>query len=445
MNVLSRSSGPKPTCDASKAAVSANYDSGNRPAVDVGSLRILIVSGLYPTAANPVEGIFVHEQAQALRRRGIDARVVTIKPLRISLRRPRNSLRLLQKVYARPDRVDKWGERDGVPVIFFDHLFTVLVPLWLFPSLRARVLKRALPKIARSFPYDLVHAHTAYWDGLAGAAAARFRCVPLVVTEHTGPLGMVLDNLAKRVQVRAALRCASAAIAVSSALAREIAARGLRARSDLVVVPNGVDTSFFVPSERPEGWRSGTEGKARIAPRACRALWIGNYVDVKRVDRLLEAFSIARQEVPGLRLTLLGDGPLKAATQDLVQTLGLGSAVAFWPATDRAGVRNALDEADFVVISSDVETFGVVGIEALAMGRPVVTTSCGGPEDYIRNALHGVIVSRSAEDLARGMVSLAVGERADPVGIREFAVAHYDYAIVVGRLIEIYQEVLPAR
>lgn len=415
-------------------------------------MKVLVVSNMYPTEENPVGGIFVHEQVKALRRFGVDVRVATGKPLWLSRHPHRAAMRVLGELTNRR-RDFHWTEHDGVPVATFSYFAGGFARPYLRPWFYSGALRRWLPPLAAGFEYDLVHAHTAFLDGRAAAGAARLRNVPLALTEHTGPFSLVTDDRRMRRHTVFAMNAADQIIAVSGALRGEIEQRlpEIDPRK-FMVLPNGVDCQFFDPCLCPNRAgleTAGTNSKsAEAIPTAhdtetITALWVGHLVEVKRVDRLLEAFSMVAPHVPRLRLRLVGSGVLEAALKREAGQLELADRVTFVPTRDRAGVRAEMAGADFLVISSEVETFGVVGIEAMAMGLPVVATNCGGPRDYITGADIGELVDNSTEGLATGLRDMAARlPRVDRAKIRRQAVAKFDFGLLARNLAELYSDLV---
>src|SRR5207302_6621764 len=95
---------------------------------------------------------------------------------------------------------------------------------------------------------------------------------------------------------------------------------------------------------------------------------------------------------PGTRLRIVGEGPIRDGLERLCAERGIAGQVDFLGLLPAAGVREELLAADALVLASEVETFGVVVIEALACGRPVVVTASGGP-DHLVTAANGLLVS----------------------------------------------------
>ena len=418
-------------------------------------MKVLVVSNMYSTEENPVGGIFVHEQVKALRRFGVDVRVATGKPLWLS-RRPHRAARRVLRELADRRRSFQWTEYDGVPVATFSYFAGGFARPFLRPWFYANSLRRLLPSLAAGFDYDLVHAHTAFLDGRAAAGAARLRNVPLALTEHTGPFSLVTDDRRMRRHTVFAMNAADQIIAVSNALRDEIEGRLPEVDPrKIMVLPNGVDCEFFDPCICPNQAGLATAGtntkSAEEIPTAhdtetITALWVGHLVEVKRVDRLLDAFAMVAPHVPRPRLRLVGSGVLEAVLKRKAGELQVADKVTFVPTRDRAGVRAEMASADFLVISSEVETFGVVGIEAMAMGLPVVATNCGGPPDYVTGPDIGELVDNSTEGIAAGLRNMAARHSSiDRAKIRRQAVTNFDFGLLARRLGELYSDLVKRR
>jgi glycosyltransferase involved in cell wall biosynthesis len=382
---------------------------------------------MYPRPAHPAGGVFVHEQVRALRQRGIDARVLSGEPFWISARRPRALISQLRRYFRiRPD----WTTYDEVPVLFFPYV----VGGWCVPSLHAFTysngLRRVIGDVSERFPFEIVHAHTSFLDGRAGVTAARFRSVPLVITEHTGPFTMLTDGAVKRFVTRRAIMAADTVLAVSRALRRVMLDELLIPGGHISVLPNGFDDAVFhFPLPAPP----------RSKAPSIKALWVGHFVPVKRIDRLIEAFARVADQNPSLRLTLMGDGEVKTEVLADIAARGLSARILLSPAGDRAKVAEALRDHDFLVIASETETFSLVTIESFACGRPVLSTRCGGPEDLITDESLGILVSNNVDGLETGLLQMSSRNGTfNSEHIASHARAHYSWRLVAGQLAQVY-------
>ncbi len=125
----------------------------------------------------------------------------------------------------------------------------------------------------------------------------------------------------------------------------------------------------------------------------------------KAIDVLLPAFRLVRQSHPGLRLVLVGDGPLREENQRLAKSLGLDSAVLFLRKVSRSLVARALKGCQALVLPSRSEPFGIVLIEAFAFGKPVVATQVGGIPEIVCDGLNGLLVPpNNAEALSAAIL-----------------------------------------
>lgn len=163
----------------------------------------------------------------------------------------------------------------------------------------------------------------------------------------------------------------------------------------------------------------------------------------KAVDMLIKAFAEAFKADGKTLLNIGGDGPELKDLQILAGTLGVATRVKFLGQLSRAEVMHQLQACHAFVLSSRHETFGVVLIEALAMGRPIVATRCGGPESIVRES-NGLLVP--VDDVAGLACAMRrMRERYndyDAVRIRADCSEKFSERTVTGRLIREYSETL---
>lgn len=323
-------------------------------------MKILIVSRGCPTEEYPLNGIFEFDQARALKKAGYDIIFASID-LR-SIRRWR-----------------KWGKRnfvkDGVPVV------EVSLPCGRLP----RCVTQAVGKLAYRWIHrivekssgspEIVHAH--FWD--VADYCAKFvtrEKIRFVVTEHSS---MLMEDSIKKTVIRIAGRVyekADRVIVVSKALKNRIYDIFQR---EAEIVWNILDEKSF-PIEMIEK-QNGKDGFTFVS--------CGNLIARKGFDVLLKAFSrISEKEA---RLVILGDGPLREELKGIAKQLGISERVCFKGRQSRKEIREIYLESDCFVLASRKETFGVVYIEAMACGLPVIATCCGGPEDIVTKEV-GVLV-----------------------------------------------------
>jgi glycosyltransferase involved in cell wall biosynthesis len=273
----------------------------------------------------------------------------------------------------------------------------------------------------------LLHAHVAFPAGWIAARVAAQTGHAYVLTEHMSPFPFpsLRDREGRpNAAVRQAFAGASATVAVSRSLATAIAAAGLPC-SD--VLPNVVDDRRFALAAAPGG-------------RGFTFFTLCSLVPRKGVAVLLQA--LARMRHSHVALDVGGDGPERAALQALAAQLGLSKRVRFLGALRPEEVPARHAASDTFVLASFEETFGVVLVEALMSGRPVVATRCGGPDDIV-HAGNGWLVPPGDPAALAAAMDEAVDQRGrhDAAALRSDAVARFSSAAVGESLARLYERV----
>jgi glycosyltransferase involved in cell wall biosynthesis len=398
-------------------------------------VRIIVVPSWFPSPQTPLAGIFFAEQTQLLAKHAptIEVHVFAVprRDFEIPFKRPVEALGVL----ARWRRSPKHGMR-AVAANYLVHRFQSLA--WSDRVAHGGLLHEArrMARVARRIeqergPFDLVHAHVSHPAGFVAAELARILGTPLVISEHMspfpfddmrGPDGRPFDD------VLSPLAAAARVTAVSRAHAASIA-RWIDRPID--VFPNFIDETRFAPG-------------SRVAEEPFRFLSVGHLVPQKGFDVLLRALAICHAAGERYHLTVVGEGYEHDALQSTARELGLEQSVTWLGAPERSTMPDIYRAADAFVLASRHESFGVVVIEALASGLPVVATQCGGPEEIITADVGELAPPEDPAALADAMGRLA-RRRFDRPTIRRYFETTYSASAVVPRLERLYGEVLAAR
>jgi len=255
--------------------------------------------------------------------------------------------------------------------------------------------------------YDIVHSN--YWlSGKVGAWAQMHWHVPHFVLFHT--LGAI-KNMFPIGSPEPALRIATEkTVAKTCSVILAETERERRQLTDLYdadldkikVIPCGVNFDRF----RPLDW-SQARGRLGIPANERILLYVGRLDPLKGVDRLITALSFLDHQ-QNLRLLIVGgDGSETAefrSLQELTQNLGLENSVTFTGRVDHNDLPHYYSAADMLVLPSHTESFGLVGLEALACGTPVISTRVGAMDQIIRSNENGFLVnSADPRSLAEGI------------------------------------------
>jgi len=250
----------------------------------------------------------------------------------------------------------------------------------------ARLARDAAARARRARP-DVVFTHFLFPTGAAGAWAARAGRAPLVVMAH----GQDVANVGRIPGVASATRFvvkrSAAVIANSRWLAERLTRRIPLAPSKLAIADCGVDLDAFAPrpaaaARRELGWDG--EGPAFVC--------VGSLIERKNVVRLAEAF----QRLGRGRLAFVGDGPLRGAIEGRPNVRVSGRI-------PQAEVPRWIAACDVLCQPSLVEPFGQATLEAMAMERSVLATAVGGPPEFVTPAAGLLVDPSSTEALAAGL------------------------------------------
>ena len=322
------------------------------------SLRVLMLSHMYPSPVNPTAGIFVHEQVRALRDLGHDVRVMSPKGY---------APPLLSRWSAYHD-VPKGDTVDGIPVLYPRKL---TLPRALLGARNADAMRFAiagpLRRIHQRWPFQVIHAHMLVPDGWAAARVGAGLGVPVLATAHRADvIDLPARSGALRRQVGQAVERIDQIVTVSRAI-RESALTWGTPRREIQVVPNGADTTVFQPHDM-------AEARARLGvPQDQRVLtYVGKLVPRKGVDILVEAMGLVQlRRAEGAPLLLMaGIGELRDPLEARARALGIADRIRFVGKVAHDDVAWYMAAGEFFVLPSHSEGLPTVCCEALNCGRP---------------------------------------------------------------------------
>lgn len=386
-------------------------------------MHILVIPSWYPEHNRDISGSFFREQALALKKHG--HRVGVIYP---QLR----SFLAWKSAFTGKHGVEQQLDNDMPTLRFHSMAWFPLVPygntfLWLQLGLRLYA------KYARQYGQpDLIHAHSILNAGsLAQRISWRYN-IPFVITEHKSAYAR--DRLRKHqlLSARSIAKSASGRFAVSQPFCILLEKLFGPTVGTWEEMPNVVEQRFVDRTLTDTVRNPDTFVFLNVA-----------LLNEKGVHTLISAFSKAFGNDPSVVLNIGGDGIERPRLEALARHLGVSDRVRFLGALTREQVAEAMAQADAFVLSSRYETFGVVIIEALAMGTPVVATCCGGPESIVRQEDGLLVPPGDVGEFADAMRRLREGYGQYQAGeIRAACIARFSEQAVSARLSEAYTKVL---
>ena len=268
-----------------------------------------------------------------------------------------------------------------------------------------------LPPLARLGSYDVVHLHYPFIFGAELLLLGSARRSPLVVSYHNrlvgqGAVRSTLFRAYEETWGRATAARAACVCVLSEAHAATVPYLARARRS--AVVPNGVDVDVFAPGPSNVRARLGIPDDA---PLIAFVATLDRAHYLKRPDLAIDA--LARLGDLGAHLLIVGDGEDAPALRERVRAAGLGRRVHFAGAAGHDALPTYLRAADLLVSSSELESFGLVLIEAMATGLPVVSTDLPGTRAVVRDGETGFLVPRAdADAIALGIRRALASDRA---------------------------------
>jgi glycosyltransferase involved in cell wall biosynthesis len=385
---------------------------------------------MYPSSYNIAYGIFVHEQVKALMRKGVEVKVVSPLPYSPF---PLNLINSKWRAYSRVEGEDLW---EGVSV--YRPRYIAFPKALFFASSGLRMflgVKKLVRRIYKDFHFDIIHAHTALPDGFCALKLKEIFHIPIVVTIHGQDLQVTIHKNSRcRKYVRWVIENSDKVITVSTKLKR-LAHSEIGFSENITVINNGVP---------PEKIR-------KIGKRIDRKdnfilISVSNLYKSKGIDLNLLALSELLKRGKKLKYVIIGDGPEREKLEKLARELNLEKYVEFLGRLPHEKALVYMAEADIFSLPSWREGFGVVYLEAMAFGKPVIACRGEGIEDVIKDGESGLLVEpKSIGSLVKALDFLLthpdeaqiIGKRASDLVLREFT-----WERNAERTIGVYKELL---
>jgi D-inositol-3-phosphate glycosyltransferase len=299
-----------------------------------------------------------------------------------------------------------------------------------------------------SIEYDLIHSH--YWlSGRLGNLAQELWDRPHFVTLHTlgevkNRTGVGLPEPDLRIAAEKELVKTCDRILASTGREKDSLVRYYGVSGEKIgVVPCGVNLDLFNPQEKQTARK-----QLGFDPDDIILLYVGRFEPLKGIERLLEAMSHLKSH-RRLRLVLVGgdgkDAPESRILRQKAVDSGIKDKVRFAGRIEQKYLPPYYSSADVLVISSHYESFGLVGLEALACGRPVVSTPVGAMESLIKQSQAGRVVSDTMpRSLADGIQSIIANSTPPPDEIRK-SVLEYSWSNVAAAILKEYETAIRQR
>ncbi len=334
-------------------------------------MNILFLPSWYESDSEKNAGVFFTEQALALKNMGNKVTIAIVDILNYPYKSDKSKFKIFKE------------ERHGIDV------YRIIVPSYMtghipgvFFSYYARYYKKLMKyMLAQGLSFDVMYAHSFWHAGYIATLLKKEFKLPLIVQEHRSMLitGEFSDKVNK--YLKATVENADAFYCVSNKLRDNVYARtGLN--NGIEILPNMVDDLFQYKQLKNDNFTY---------------TFIGTLNENKRVIQLLKCFEKVRESNSNVVLKIAGDGPLlEQINENINCSEGLRDSVEVLGLLSREKVLDLLVKTNVVILPSAFETFGVVCIEAMAVGRPVICTRIGA-SDFVDDS-NGILIDVDSED-----------------------------------------------
>jgi N-acetyl-alpha-D-glucosaminyl L-malate synthase BshA len=314
--------------------------------------------------------------------------------------------------YSQPFRLT--GREHG---IFYHEVPVSNYPLFEYPPYDLALATR-MSEVAAYYQLDLLHVHYAIPHSISAYLARQMlaeknRRLPFVTTLHGTDITLVgLDHSYLPI-TRFGIDQSDGVTAISHYL-REQTVQQFKVKREIEVIPNFVNCDVYTPlsAEVREA------GRAQYAePGEKILIHLSNFRPVKRAVDAVEVFARVADEIPA-RLLMVGDGPDRSQAEWLARRKGIQERIHFLG--KQASVNDLLPLADLMLMPSEMESFGLVALEAMACKVPTIATGVGGIPELIEDGLNGRLFPVGDVE---GMAAAAIGLLNDDAKHAEMAVA----------------------
>ena len=302
--------------------------------------------------------------------------------------------------YSQPFRL---SGRDGG--IFYHEVPVSSYPLFEFPPYDLALASR-MAEVAEFYELDLLHVHYAIPHSVSAMLArqmlaAKGRRLPFVTTLHGTDITLVGLDRSYLPITRFSIQESDGVTSISSYL-KEKTIADFDVTRPIEVIPNFVNCDVYQPIS-DEAARAAA--RSRLAkPEEAILMHLSNFRPVKRVVDVVKVFAQVARAVPA-QLVLVGDGPDRSAAEWLAHDLGIHAKIHFLGKQER--VNELLPLADLMLMPSELESFGLAALEAMACKVPSIATRVGGVPELIDDGVTGLLYPvGNVDDMASGAIGL---------------------------------------
>lgn len=377
------------------------------------TLRICILTSGFPRFKGDSSGTFLPFLAKELIKTGLD--VFVLAPHHQGSRRFEimEGIKIYRFSYFFPFALQKLCYGSGIPANVRHSLLAKLqLPFFSFSQLFSLI------RLIKKERIDIVNSHWMVTQGLNGALARKILGIRHISTVHSAGLFALKRFPFGRYIARFIVSNSDYTITVSSFIKSNLDEL-VGYDTEATICPMGIDTSTFVPKDRVK-----LKEKYNIRSNYI-LLFVGRLIEVKGIEYLIDALGIVINKLPDLKLLIAGTGNLERQLKEKVKKSNLSSYVSFLGAVKHEDLIDYYNICDLLVLPSifdkygHTETLGMVILEAMSCGKPVVASNIGGIPESVKNGYNGLLtIPKNPTDIADKIIEALTQLNLDEMSTR---------------------------
>ena len=379
-------------------------------------MKIFLLPSWYPSKEKPLDGIFFKEQAEALVKENIEVVVVNIVIKSIKERDVKEEVNKL-----------KFYEENGVKV--YRYVTYNYIPRLTEIYLRyySSILNKVISKIIsiEGNP-ELIHIHSAIDAGIAYSKSKM--TIPYVITEHSTKYARNILNNTQKKYLKDVFSNAKVVMAVGLGLKQEISKYISKEKIKVIANPVIINDSSTTIDENKKKFRFFS---------------LGLLTNKKGMDALIEAYNLNRDNLKNVELYIGGNGEEFTKLQQLIHKYNLEKDIILLGSLNREEVAYHMKNCDCFILASRFETFGIVFVEAMYYGKPVIGTKTGGPDSFVNDECGILVEIDNVKQIGESMIRMVSSySNYNSEYIKEYCRDNFSEKVIVEKLKSIYGEVI---
>ena len=265
-------------------------------------------------------------------------------------------------------------------------------------------------KIIKKLNLDIIHSHQPYSLGSEALKFSKKLNIPIVFTYHikyedySHYIPLLPESVSKKyirkMTTKYSDQCDNI-IAPSTAIKKMLVDRGIK--SPISIIPSGINIDNF---KKDTGQKSEIRKKYNVNPDDILLVTACRLTEEKNLGFLVRSFAKIKQRYNNVKFMIVGDGAVRKDLEKSAEELGIKNDIIFTGLVDRTEIVGLYQASDIFVFASKTETQGLVAVEAMAAGDPVVAVKASGIEDMVKDNEDGFLTSESEEEFSENVLKI---------------------------------------